>query len=112
MKATNAIAHMKKIGTMLMDGVSKSAMENGFEFKASGEPALFYFMVKEKGKADSLFLHQEWNAECMKRGAYITSHHNHFTNLAMTEADVKETIEICDDAFRAVKKNRPDLFGN
>ena len=48
---------------------------------------------------DSLLLHQEWIAECVKRGLWLTNHHNHFINLAMTEETVKESLAIAAEAM-------------
>jgi glutamate-1-semialdehyde 2,1-aminomutase len=50
----------------------------------------------------SLMLHQRWIAECVKRGAYLTNHHNHFINAALTDADIAETVEIAKEAFAAI----------
>jgi glutamate-1-semialdehyde 2,1-aminomutase len=52
-------------------------------------------------------LHQDWIAECVRRGAYLTSHHNHFLNAAVTEADVDRTVEIAADAFAALRTRHP-----
>jgi glutamate-1-semialdehyde 2,1-aminomutase len=49
-------------------------------------------------------LHQDWCAECTKRGAYFTSHHNWFISTAHTDADIKKTWAITDEAFKVVKK--------
>ncbi|MCD7769888.1 MAG: glutamate-1-semialdehyde 2,1-aminomutase, partial [Oscillospiraceae bacterium] len=48
-------------------------------------------------------LHQEWIAECVKRGVFFTCHHNNFINAALTDADIAETIEIADEAFMVVR---------
>ena len=53
---------------------------------------------------NSLLLHQQWVAECVRRGAYFTNHHNQFMNCALTEEDIKLTLEIADDAFNEVRK--------
>ena len=44
-------------------------------------------------------------AECVRRGVFFASHHNHFLNYALSDADIAETIEIVDDAFKAVKES-------
>ena len=67
-------------GTMRCDGLNAAAANNGFNLNVSGEPALFYLMLKDD---DSLMLHQEWIAEVVKRGVYMTNHHNHFINAAL-----------------------------
>ena len=54
-------------------------------------------------------LHQEWIAEVVKRGVYMTNHHNHFINASLSDEDIKHTIEVAEDAFKAVRKNHPEL---
>ena len=49
-------------------------------------------------------LHQNWCAECTKRGAYFTSHHNWFVSTAHNEKDLKQTLEIADEAFEVIKR--------
>ena len=43
-------------------------------------------------------------AECVRRGVFFTSHHNHFMNAAMTDADIKLTGEVAREAFRIIKE--------
>ncbi|HQH64340.1 MAG TPA: aminotransferase class III-fold pyridoxal phosphate-dependent enzyme, partial [Clostridiales bacterium] len=104
MKALDAPALFRKRGTMLTDGLKAAAANNGFNLVVSGEPALFYLRLADD---NSLMLHQQWIAECVKRGVFMTNHHNHFINAALSEEDVKKTIEIAEDAFKAVRKNNP-----
>lgn len=106
MKKLDIPTMFRDIGTRLTDGMVAAGKEHGFDLKISGEPALFYTRVAND---DSLMLHQEWVAECVSRGLFITSHHNHFINAAITDEDVKLAIDISEDAFRAVKANHPEL---
>lgn len=91
----------RKTGEKLTDGFKKAAAEHGFDLVVSGEPALFYLRIAND---DSLMLHQEWVAECVARGLFITSHHNHFMNAAITDDDVRLAVEIAEDAFSEVEK--------
>ena len=54
-------------------------------------------------------LHQEWVAECVSRGLFITSHHNHFVNAAVKPEDIALAIDIADDAFSVVASRHRDL---
>lgn len=101
----DAPALFERLGRRLTDGLSEVASDAGYTLVASGAPALFYLRVADP--ADSLMLHQDWIAECVRRGAYLTSHHNHFLNAAVTEADVDRTIEIAADAFAALRTRHP-----
>jgi glutamate-1-semialdehyde 2,1-aminomutase len=49
-------------------------------------------------------LHQNWCAECTKRGAYFTSHHNWFMSTVHSDEDIQRTLEIVYDAFTVLKE--------
>ena len=106
MKALDTPKLFKELGTELTDGLKAAGKEHGFDLVVSGAPALFYLRIAND---DSMLLHQDWIAECVNRGAFFASHHNHFINAALTHEDINTTIEIAEDAFKAVKKNHPEL---
>ena len=106
LKAIDAPKLFKELGTKLTDGFKEAGKANGFDLVVSGAPALFYLRIAND---DSMMLHQEWIAECVNRGLFLASHHNHFINASLTDEDIKESIEIAEDAFHAVKKNHPEL---
>ena len=93
-------------GTKLTEGFKAAGKEHGFDLVVTGEPALFYLRIAND---DSLMLHQEWVSECVSRGLFLASHHNHFMNAAVTDEDIKKSIEIAEDAFSVVEKNHPEL---
>ncbi|MBQ1552598.1 MAG: aminotransferase class III-fold pyridoxal phosphate-dependent enzyme [Clostridia bacterium] len=107
MKALDTPKMFREMGTKLTDGLKAAAANNGFDLVVSGEPALFYLRIAND---DSLFLHQQWVAEMVRRGIFITSHHNHFMCASHTDADIKRTVEVADDAFKAVAAAHPELF--
>ncbi len=88
-------------GTKLKEGLIATAQSHGFDLHVTGIPSLFYLRIADD---PSLMLHQEWIAECVKRGVFFTNHHNHFINAALSDEDIKETVEIADEAFAVVKK--------
>ena len=106
--AGDACAHFKAMGERLEAGLMKTANELNVPLVFSGPPALFYMRIKDK--ADNFLLHQEWVAECVRRGVFITNHHNHFMNLSMTKELIDETITICSEAMDVMVKNHPELF--
>lgn len=106
LKELNAPKFMREMGLKLGNGLKEVAKNNGFDLVVSGEPALFYLRIADD---DNLMLHQEWNSECVKRGAFITSHHNHFINMSLTDEDIQRTLEIADEAFKVVKERHPEL---
>lgn len=90
----------RQLGTRLTERLVDVAAAHGHELIASGEPALFYLRLAGD---DSLMLHQRWIAECVRRGVFLTNHHNHFINAALTDADIDKTLQIADAAFHALR---------
>ncbi len=88
-------------GTALTDGLKAEAGKYGYDLRVSGVPSLFYLRLADD---PSLRLHQAWVAECQKRGVYFTNHHNHFINAALSDEDIRETIEIAGEAFGALRQ--------
>lgn len=106
MKALNTPALFDKLGRQLCDGFVAAGKEHGFNLIASGAPSLFYLRIADD---NSLMLHQEWVAECVQRGIFITSHHNHFINASLTQEDINRSIEIAEDAFKALRARHPEI---
>ena len=98
---------VKPLGEKLVNGLDDIAKGYGYELSISGDPTMPNIqIVNDK----SLMLHQDWCAECTKRGVYLTSHHNWFVSAAHTEEDIQQTLEIADEAFKVVKKKYGDRF--
>ena len=107
------IEKMKKIdcpkllmekGTKLKDGLITAGKKFGFDLHVSGMPSLFYLRIADD---PSLKLHQEWIAECVKRGVFFTNHHNHFINASLSDEDILETIDVATEAFEVVRTRHP-----
>jgi len=92
---------MDEIGRKLLDGMVDIAKGYGYNLLVSGAPAMPYLRITDD---PSLMLHQQWCGECTRRGAYFTSHHNWFVSTAHTDADIQRTLDITEDAFKAVGK--------
>lgn len=99
LKTLDAPRLFRELGTTLTTGLVDVAASHDLTLVASGEPALFYLRLADD---PSLMLHQRWIAECVRRGVFLTSHHNHFINAALTEADITRTLDVADEAFRVV----------
>ena len=108
MKRLDTPSLFRRMGEKLTQGFQAAARAHGFDLVVSGEPALFYLRIAND---DSLMLHQEWVAECVSRGLFLASHHNHFMNAAMTEADIALAVDIADDAFGVVAARHPEIRG-
>lgn len=104
LKQLNAPALFKEKGEKLTTGLVAAAKEHGFDLHATGAPSLFYLRIADD---DSLMLHQEFIAEMVRRGVFLTSHHNHFINAALSDEDINRTIEIAEEAFKVVRERHP-----
>ena len=100
MKKLDAPKMFRELGLKLTDGLKEVATANGFNMVVSGEPSLFYLRLADD---DSLFIHQDWIQECVKRGIFFAGHHNHFINASLTEEDIKFTLDVADEAFKAIR---------
>lgn len=103
LKELDAPALFRERGMALTERLVESAQRHGLTLVTSGEPALFYLRLADD---DSLMLHQQWVAECVQRGVWFTSHHNHFINAALSPDDISRTVEIADEAFALVASRR------
>ena len=97
---------LKAKGEKLQAGLKDVAKANGFELIITGEPAMWFMRLNNDY---TTMVHQEWVAECVKRGVFFTSHHNHFINAALSDEDIQFTLDVADEAYKAVRKNRPDF---
>ena len=101
MKRLNAPKVTQRKGKKLLDGMVKIAKNHGYTLKVTGVPSMPYVRITDD---ESLMFHQELCGECVKRGAYLASHHNWFLSTAHTDQDIQRTWDILDDAFKALKK--------
>ncbi len=99
MKRLNLPQILMEKGKKLTDGLLSAARRHGFTLRVTGAPSLFYLRLADD---DSLMLHQRWIAEMVKRGVFVTNHHNHFINYALSDEDIRTTVEIADEAFRVL----------
>lgn len=99
MKQLNLPQLLREKGEKVTQGLVDAARRHGYDLRATGESALFYLRLADD---DSLMLHQRWIAEMVKRGIFLTNHHNHFLNYALSDADIQYTLEVADEAFAAL----------
>jgi len=100
LREINAPKLLIEKGTKLKEGLIAAATKYGYDLHVTGVPSLFYLRLADD---PSLMLHQEWVAECVKRGVYFTNHHNHFINASLTDEDIAETVAVTDEAFSVIK---------
>jgi glutamate-1-semialdehyde 2,1-aminomutase len=100
------LERMIATGWMLRDGLDRQAASHGFLLRQTGPvqmPQIFF-------ADDADFrLKYCWTEEALTRGVYLHPYHNMFISAALTESDVKMTLEITDQAFEALKRRQPTL---
>lgn len=101
MKRLNMPNLLIEKGIKLKDGLVETGKKYGFDLHVTGIPSLFYLRIADD---PSLMLHQEWISECVKRGVFFTNHHNHFINASLSDDDIKETLDVADEAFKVVRE--------
>ena len=104
MRRLNLPKLLQEKGEKLRDGLLAAAKRYQFDLHFTGAPALFYLRIADD---PSLALHQEWVAECVKRGVYFTNHHNHFLNASLTDGDIAETVAVAEEAFEVLRGRHP-----
>lgn len=107
LKKMDGPSKMLAIGKKLLDGLVKIANSYGYNLLVSGTPSMPNLRITND---ESMILHQEWCAECTKRGAYFVPHHNWFVSAAHTDSDIKKTLDIADEGFKVIKKRYGSSF--
>ncbi len=103
MKEIDVAKKVTDLGIKLTEGIKKVAKENGYEMIVTGEPSMWYMRLDNDESGE---LHQLWVSECVRRGVFFTNHHNLFINSALTDEDIEFTLEVCDEAFKALKEEK------
>jgi glutamate-1-semialdehyde 2,1-aminomutase len=96
----------EKTGSMLREGLAAQAANHGFSLRQTGPVQMPMILFNDD---PDLRLGYCWTAEALTRGVYIHPWHNNFICAALTEQDVKQTLDATDQAFAVLKKRRPTL---
>ena len=91
---TKLIDYGKKLNARL----EAVASEKGFNLVSSGVPSMPYYRLEGK----SFETHIKWIDECVKRGVYMLSYHNHFISLAHKEEDIDFIESAARQAFESL----------
>jgi glutamate-1-semialdehyde 2,1-aminomutase len=101
--ASDAIARMAELGTLLCRGLEQAAAAHDLCVVTSGPPALpFMSFADDPGQT----LNRPFCAAAAERGVYLHPHHNWFLSAAHTPSDIERTIEVADEAFGIVASSR------
>jgi glutamate-1-semialdehyde 2,1-aminomutase len=98
LQKVNAIEIMNANGEKLKKDLISAGDEFGLKMKVTGVSSMPYFRIEDQNKD----FHIQWTDECLSRGLYLTSYHNHFLSLAHGEEEIDEIVRIASNAFEAV----------
>ena len=98
LQRVNAIEIMNANGEKLKKDLISAGNEFGLKMKVTGVPSMPYFRIEDQNKD----FHIQWTDECLSRGLYLTSYHNHFLSVAHGEEEIDEIVRIASNAFEAV----------
>ncbi len=100
-KKSGAIEKIRTLGIQLMDGLRQAAGTIGVQVSLTGPPAMPYMTWAE----DPLFeKNRFFCGEAAKRGIFFHPHHNWFICAAMTEADIRKSVDVAAECFRLTKE--------
>jgi glutamate-1-semialdehyde 2,1-aminomutase len=105
-RSSDYLERTEKTGAMLREGLANQAGSHGFSLRQTGPVQLPMILFDDD---PDLRLGYCWVAEALTRGVYIHPWHNNFICAALTEQDVRLTLDATDEAFAVLKKRRPTL---
>jgi glutamate-1-semialdehyde 2,1-aminomutase len=102
---------LRKIGGRLRRGIEESGNRHGFPTQALGEDPVFGVRFIDGPKPKTWMdlqkhdraLGLKWGMELLRRGLLVNPNEKFYVSIAHTEEDVDRTLEVCDEAFKAVK---------
>ena len=102
LQSGGGIDHMWHVGTLLCRGLEEQGRSHGLPVNLTGPPSIPFMSFKDD--AGGFARNQAFGAACAARGVYVHPHHNWFLSTAHSEADIRRTLEVTDEAFKAVKQ--------
>ena len=99
LEQTDAIGRIRRIGGLLVDGLTEQARRHGMPLLPPGQPAMPVVHFADDPERRRI---RHWCALVTEGGAYAHPAHNWFVSAAHTEEDVARTLQATDVAFEAV----------
>jgi glutamate-1-semialdehyde 2,1-aminomutase len=103
---------LHQTGGRLRRGIVEAGRRHGFPTQALGEDAVFgvRFMENENPQnwmdlqAHDRALGLKWGMQLLDRGLLVNPNEKFYISIAHTDEDVDRTLQICDEAFAAIKR--------
>jgi glutamate-1-semialdehyde 2,1-aminomutase len=103
---TDYLEDIQAVGQRLRDGLAERASAAGFGFRQTGPVTMPLFLFDEDPDLRQGFF---WSSAMLERGVYVHPWHNMFMCAAMTNADIDQTLDAAEGAFKALKTAAPKL---
>jgi glutamate-1-semialdehyde 2,1-aminomutase len=101
---------LHRLGTRLRDGLAGAARRHGLAAQVSGVPPVFDILFTDQAIVDyraTLTADRDkirrFNEECLRRGV-VKASNKIYVSLALSDADVDETLRVFDEALGAVAR--------
>jgi len=101
MKNDGPIERMTEMGTRLGQGLEAAAEGVGLKIRFTGYPSMPYMIIEGD---DNLERNRFFCGEMAKRGVYLHPHHNWFVSAALSEDDLKKTLDMAEICFKLTKE--------
>lgn len=102
---------LHRMGTRLRDGLAGAARRHGLAAQVTGEPPVFDILFTDRAVLDyraTLTADRErirrFNEECLRRGV-VKAVNKIYVSLALSDADVEQTLTVFDEALAVVAKS-------
>ena len=105
-RETDYLEHLQRIGTLFRDGLHAQGRAVGLGVKSTGPATMPMVLFDED---PDFRLGYAFCQAALDRGVYLSPYHNMFINAAMTEDDIRLTLEATGAALEHVKKNRASI---
>jgi glutamate-1-semialdehyde 2,1-aminomutase len=100
-RSSGAIQKIDAMGKKLMKGLEEAASAAGVKVTLSGPPAMPYMTFENDPTFET---NRYFCGEAARRGIFFHPHHNWFVCAAITDDDIRKTIEIAAECLGLVKK--------
>src|SRR5947199_237088 len=105
---------LSRIGGRLRAGIDESGRRHGFPTQALGEDAVFGVRFIDGPRPKTWMdlqkhdreLGLEWGLELLRRGLLVNPNEKFYISIAHTDADVDQTLEVVDGAFKVMAAKR------
>jgi glutamate-1-semialdehyde-2,1-aminomutase len=103
LKERDGVAHMWRIGTRLMDGLSAVGAELGVPLEMAGLPPIPILRFTDPDEVRRETVRKAFFSETTRRGVLLHPGHCWFLSLAHTDAEVDRTLEVARDSLKVAR---------